>query len=90
MTEALLQRIEAFLTESAIPPSVFGREAVHDPRLVSDLRAGRIAGLTIICRVEHFMNIWRSDHRSGRVAQRGDRRRRAVRESTAQLSQWRG
>ncbi len=41
MERSLLQRIEAFLKESAMPPSVFGRAAVHDPRLVSDLRGGR-------------------------------------------------
>lgn len=79
MAQKLLQRIEAFLTESAIPPSVFGREAVRDPRLVADLREGRIAGLPMICRLEHFMNTWRADHRAGRVAPRGDRRLYVVR-----------
>ena len=68
MARNLLQRIEAFLAESAMPPSVFGRAAVHDPRLVSDLRGGREPGLRLICRVEHFMNKWRADHRAGRVA----------------------
>ena len=79
MARNLLQRIEAFLAESAMPPSVFGREAVRDPRLVADLREGRVAGLRIICRVEHFMNKWRADRRSGQVAPLGDRRTRAVR-----------
>ena len=79
MTKNLLQRVEAFLVESAIPPSVFGREAIHDPRLVMDLRGGRIVGLRVICRVEHFMNKWRADHRAGRVIPRGDRRRAIVR-----------
>lgn len=79
MEQKLLQRIEAFLVESAIPPSVFGRDAVRDARLVADLREGRVAGLRIICRVEHFMNKWRADHRAGRVKPRGDRRLRSVR-----------
>lgn len=79
MAQNLLQRIEGFLAESAIPPSVFGREAVRDPRLVKDLRQGRIVGLRVACRVEHFMNKWRADHRSGRVAPRGDRRLYVVR-----------
>ncbi len=79
MEPNLLSRIEAFLVESAIPQSVFGREAVGDPRLVADLRGGRIAGLRIICRVEHFMNKWRADRRAGRVALRGDRRLHMVR-----------
>ena len=79
MERSLLQRIEAFLKESAMPPSVFGRAAVHDPRLVSDLRGGREPGRAVICRVEHFMNKWRADRRSGTVGPRGDRRTRAVR-----------
>jgi hypothetical protein len=51
MAQKLLQRIEAFLAESAIPPSVFGREAVHDPRLAADLREDRIVGLSMTCRL---------------------------------------
>ena len=74
MAENLLRRIEAFLAESAIPPSVFGREAVHDPRLVTDLRGGRIVGFRVACRVEHFMNKWRADFHAGRVMKRGDQR----------------
>ena len=79
MERSLLQRIEAFLKESAMPPSVFGRAAVHDPRLVSDLRGGRICGRAVICRAEHFMNKWRADRRAGHVAPQGDRRLRAMR-----------
>lgn len=79
MERSLLQRIEAFLKESAMPPSVFGRAAVRDPRLVSDLRGGREPGLRVICRVEHFMNKWRADRHAGRIAPLGDRRTRAVR-----------
>lgn len=79
MERSLLQRIEAFLKESAMPPSVFGRDAVRDPRLVSDLRGGREPGRDVICRVEHFMNKWRSDCRAGSVVPGGDRRTRAMR-----------
>ncbi|MBY4635679.1 hypothetical protein K5P26_00830 [Sphingopyxis sp. XHP0097] len=79
MESSLLQRIEKFLEESAIPPSVFGRAAVRDPRLVGDLRAGRKPGLQLVCRAEHFMNNWRADFHAGRTTQRGDRRTRAVR-----------
>ena len=85
MERSLLQRIEAFLKESAMPPSVFGRAAVHDPRLVSDLRGGREPGLDLICRVEHFMNKWRADRHSGRVEPRGDGRTRAVRALDAEV-----
>lgn len=79
MEQNLLQRIDAFLNESTMPPSVFGRAAVHDPRLVSDLRGGREPGIELICRVEHFMNKWRADRLAGRVMPLGDRRTRAVR-----------
>ena len=81
MERSLLQRIEAFLKESAMPPSVFGRAAVSDPRLVGDLRGGRQPGHRLICRVEHFMNKWRADHLAGRVAPEGDRRIRKVQSS---------
>lgn len=79
MERSLLQRIEAFLKESAMPPSVFGRDAVRDPRLVTDLRGGREPGRQLICRVEHFMNKWRADRQAGHVAPAGDRRTRAMR-----------
>lgn len=80
MQRSLLQRVEAFLRESHMPPTVFGRAAVRDPRLVGDLRNGRNAGLRITCRVEHFMNKWRADRHAGRVAPYGDRRYRSTSE----------
>ena len=82
MERTLLQRIEAFLKESAMPPTVFGRAAVRDPKLVSDLRGGREPGGQLICRVEHFMNKWRAERHAGRVAPRGDRRTRSFRRSS--------
>lgn len=62
MERSLLQRIEAFLKETAMPPTVFGRTAVRDPRLVSDLRGGREPGVGMRKRVEHFMNEWRASN----------------------------
>lgn len=79
MERSLLQRIDAFLKESTMPPTVFGRRAVGDPRLVGDLRRGREPGRRLICRVEHFMNMWRADCHAGRVAPMGDARTRAAR-----------
>ena len=38
----LLREIEAFCAAKGIKPSMFGRRVVGDPRLVSDLRAGRM------------------------------------------------
>jgi hypothetical protein len=46
-----------------MPPTVFGRAAVNDPRLVSDLRNGRVPRTPVRCRIEHFMNTWRTYHR---------------------------
>ena len=37
----LLRRIELYLRRSGTPPTRFGREVVHDPRFVFDLRNGR-------------------------------------------------
>jgi len=37
----LLEQIEAYLVQSRVPPSRFGRLAAGDPRLVADLKSGR-------------------------------------------------
>lgn len=79
MERSLLQKIDLFLKESAMPPTVLGRRAVSDPRLVGDLRRGREPGGRIICRVEQFMNIWRRDYLAGRVGTHGDARTKASR-----------
>ncbi|WP_439568742.1 hypothetical protein [Sphingopyxis sp.] len=78
MERSLLQRINAFLKETAMPPSVFGRAAVRDPMLVSDLRRGREPGGPLICRVEHFMNTWRADRHAGRITSYQNRRGRPL------------
>ena len=79
MTHDLLPRIEAFLKEAAMPPSVFGRAAAGAPRLVGDLRGGREPGRDLIRRMEHFMNKWRVERQAGRIAPLGARRTRAAR-----------
>jgi hypothetical protein len=61
MSRPLLRRITSFLEESGLPPTLFGRLAVGDPRLVSDLRAGRECGHAMVKRVERFMNKWRTN-----------------------------
>src|SRR3546814_4170331 len=38
---SLLWQIERHLKETGTPPTLFGRRAVRDPRLVHDLRRGR-------------------------------------------------
>lgn len=37
----LMRRIELFLRRADMAPTRFGREAVGDPRLISDLKNGR-------------------------------------------------
>jgi hypothetical protein len=59
MDSPLLYRIDRFLKESGMPPTLFGRLAVRDPRLVGDLRNGRQPGARMAKNVEHFMNKWK-------------------------------
>lgn len=60
MQSPLLYRIDRFLKESGMPPTLFGRLAVRDPRLVGDLRNGRQPGPRVSGNVEHFMNKWKN------------------------------
>lgn len=60
MQRTILQIIEKFLTETAMPPTLFGRLSVRDPRFVFDLRRGRQPGARVKSRIEHFMNKWRT------------------------------
>jgi hypothetical protein len=52
----LLQRIEKHLKRSGTPPTRFGREAVHDPRFVLDLRNGREPRPATERRVRRFID----------------------------------
>lgn len=58
----LLRRIERFLSKTKLPQTLFGRLAVGDPRLVTDLRNGRIPRPAMETRVEHFMNTYLENH----------------------------
>ncbi|MCT8002674.1 hypothetical protein NZL82_12385 [Sphingomonas sanguinis] len=51
----LLGVIERYLKDSQMPETKFGRLAVNDPRLVSDLRKGREPGSEMIRRVTRFI-----------------------------------
>lgn len=64
MTSPLLYQIDRFLKDNAMPPTLFGRLAVRDPRLVGDLRNGRLPGARVSTNIEHFMNEWQQDTRS--------------------------
>lgn len=52
---ALLREIEIYMKASGMKPTVFGRAAVKDPRLVHDLRRGREPGMRMIKRVRAFI-----------------------------------
>jgi hypothetical protein len=50
-----LTKIERYLRATKLPETKFGRLAVHDPRLVGDLRRGRRLGERVKARVDAFM-----------------------------------
>ena len=52
----LLYEINDFLRRTQMPATRFGRLAVHDPRLVGDLKRGRQPGPRTVARVQAFMD----------------------------------
>ncbi|MGY3615711.1 hypothetical protein [Bradyrhizobium sp. USDA 10063] len=54
-TAAFLAQIEAFLTRTGLPPTVFGKVVLNDPNFVKDLRQGRRPNLDLVEHVEAFM-----------------------------------
>jgi len=52
---SVLGRIERHLRTTGTKPTRFGREAANDPRLVFDLREGRIMGPCLSARIEAFL-----------------------------------
>ncbi len=51
----LLSLIERHLRRSGMPPTRFGRESVHDPRFVFDLRNGRQPGPKLSAKVAAYI-----------------------------------
>jgi hypothetical protein len=51
----LLREIEIHLRRTGMAPTRFGREAVHDPRLVHDMKRGREPGRAMTARVLAFI-----------------------------------
>ena len=58
-TFMLIRRIEKFLRQTGMPWTKFGRLAAHDPRLVEDLRNGRIPRPGTEKRIDMFMTSYR-------------------------------
>ena len=52
--------VERFLRETGLPPTKLGRLAVHDPRLVFDIRNGREVGDQMAARLRAFMTDYRT------------------------------
>ncbi|OYZ12590.1 MAG: hypothetical protein B7Y36_03580 [Novosphingobium sp. 28-62-57] len=52
----LLEQIEAYLVQSHVPPSRFGRLAAGDPRLVADLKSGRRLRQQTEARLRSYLN----------------------------------
>jgi hypothetical protein len=52
----LIRKIDAFLRQTRMPQTRFGRLAINDPQFVFDLRRGRVPRPSTERRVEHFMN----------------------------------
>ena len=51
----LLREVERFLRISEIPATRFGREVMHDPRFVFDLRKGREPRMETVTRVRAYL-----------------------------------
>jgi 2,4-dienoyl-CoA reductase-like NADH-dependent reductase (Old Yellow Enzyme family) len=51
----LLREVEKFLRTSEIPATRFGRDVMHDPRFVFDLRKGREPGARTVVRVRAYL-----------------------------------
>lgn len=58
----LLPRVERFLRATGMSWTKFGRLAAGDPRLVADMRNGRMPRPAMERRLEHFMNTYTKEH----------------------------
>lgn len=61
---SVLWKVERFLRQSSMPDTKFGRLAVNDPRLVSDLRQGREPRPITTARIEAAISRLHSEHRA--------------------------
>ena len=52
----LIRRIEQFLERADMKPTRFGREAVGDPRLISDMKNGRELRDETIARIQAWLD----------------------------------
>jgi len=52
----LMQRIKLYMRRTQMAPTRFGREAVGDPRLISDLRNGRELREATVARIHAWLD----------------------------------
>lgn len=53
--EKFLSEVDAFIADSGMTATAFGRAAVNDPNFVGDLRKGRKPNLGLVDRVHDFI-----------------------------------
>lgn len=59
----MLRKIEQFLEHSGMAWTKFGRLVAHDPRLVGDMRNGRVPREALQHRIENFITAyWEAIH----------------------------
>lgn len=61
----LLDQIEAYIEQTCMPPSRFGRLSAGDPRLVADLKAGRKLRCKTEDRIRQYL---RANQAAGRLS----------------------
>jgi hypothetical protein len=61
----LLPKIEKFLRTSGMAWTRFGRIVAHDPRLVSDMRNGRLPRPALAAKVERYIEGYAAAHAGG-------------------------
>lgn len=54
----LLPQIERFLRRTGMPWTKFGRLVAHDPRLVHDMRLGRLPRPALAARITQFITTY--------------------------------
>jgi hypothetical protein len=53
--EAFVARCERFVARHDLAPSRFGRDAVNDPRFITDMRRGKVPRPATMDKVEEYM-----------------------------------
>ena len=70
-SDAFLQKVETFLSETGMAPTRLGREAVGDPRFVFDLREGRAPSARLMDQVSDFIDRQRAGAKPQQAASAG-------------------